>query len=152
MVAAFNLRATVRAVHGFQCCHVLQGRGGPLPLCPASARTLATSRACRFFVGWRACWQGVHSALAPRLSLLHAFQLEGACVLKRLFERQQLVVFRSNRTSAQPVRVPLPPLVLVGSVRGRGYVDRACTALAPRLPVFLALQLEGTYLQHRHLE
>ena len=162
--------------------------------------------------------------MAGRAPLLHhclplflAFQLEGACVQQRLLERQELLVFVSNVAGAQPVPVPLPPVVLVGLsglegmlagrapllrhastlsafqlegacvqqrllerqellvfvqptcqcpasartlatrracrlVWGGGHVGRPCTALAPRLPLFLAFQLEGACVQQRLLE
>ena len=102
-------------------------------------------------------WAGGHvgqstSALAPRLPLFKAFQLEGACVQQRLLEREELVVFDTNITVTQPVPVPLPPLVLVGCVGGGGDISRPCAALAPRLPPFQVLQLEKTRVQQRLLE
>ena len=90
------------------------------------------------------------SCTTPPLFLL--FQLEGACVQQRLLERQELLVFCTNIASAQPVPVPLPPVVLVGLVWAGGNVGRPCTALAPRLPLFLAFQLEGACVQQRLLE
>ena len=50
------------------------------------------------------------AAPAPRLPLFYAFQLEGACVLQRLLERQELLVLFSNCAGAQPVPIPLPLL------------------------------------------
>ena len=48
--------------------------------------------------------------------------------------------------------MPVPPLVPVGCERVGGHVGRPCTALAPRLPLFLALRLEGACVQQRLLE
>ena len=55
--------------------------------CPASARTLATLRACVFFLGWRR--ERWLAACAPRLPLFHVFQLEGACVRCQTIRQQQ---------------------------------------------------------------
>ena len=48
--------------------------------------------------------------------------------------------------------VPLPPVVLVGSVRGGGHVGRPFTVLAPCPPPSHAFQLEGACVQQRLLE
>ena len=53
---------------------------------------------------------------------------------QRLLERQELLVFGSNCAGAQPVPLPLPPVVLVGLFWGGGNVGRPCTALAPLPP------------------
>ena len=82
------------------------------------------------------------TALAPRLPLSRALQLEGACVQQRLLERQELLVFGSNCSGAQPVPVPLPPLVLVDVVWAGRNVGRPFTALAQSLPLLYAFQIE----------
>ena len=71
---------------------------------------------------------------------------------QRLLERQGLVLLWYNCASAQLVPVPLPLVVLVGFVWVGGNIGRLRTALAPRLPLFLALQLEGACVQQRLLE
>ena len=59
------------------------------------------------------------------------------------------VTFASTTVlGAQPVRVPLPPLVLVGSVRVEGTLA-GCVSL---LPLFCAFQREGACVQQRLLE
>ena len=80
------------------------------------------------------------TTLAPLHPLFLTFQLEGPCVQQRLLERQELLLV-CQVASAQPVPIPLPPLVLVDLVWGRGNVGRPRTALAPRLPLFLAFSL-----------
>ena len=42
--------------------------------------------------------------------------------------------------------------MLVGSLRGRGHVGSPFAALAPRLPLFLAFQLEGASVKQRILK
>ena len=73
---------------------------------------------------------------------------------QRLLERQELLVFLATCriASAEPVPVSLPPVVFVDLGGVRGNVGIPCTALAPLLPLFLALQLEGAYVQQRFRE
>ena len=162
---------------------------------PASARTLATPRACRLGLGKKECWQAAQQSCSTHPRFL-AFQLEGACVQQRLLERQELLVVceccrcpASARTlatpracrlagvvgmlagrapllhhafhsfslsvegacvqqrllngsmllTAQPVPVPLPPLVLVGCVWVGGHGGLPYSALAPLPPSCLRL-------------
>ena len=108
-------------------------------MCPASARGLATRRACK-------------RGLAPRVPLSAAFQLEGACVQQRILERKKLEVFGSNVAGAQPVPAPLLPVVLVDLFWSRGNLSRPNIGLAPSLPLFCAFQVEGACIQQRLLE
>ena len=48
--------------------------------------------------------------------------------------------------------VPLPPGVLVGCVWTVGHIGRSVATLAPRLPVFYVIQLEGACVQQRLVE
>ena len=75
------------------------------------------------------------------LPLFFGYQIQGACVQQRLLEQQEQLVFGRNCAGANPVSVPLPPLVFVGSVWGGGYVGWSFAAVAPRLPLFNAFQL-----------
>ena len=92
-------------------------------------------------------------AVRAPLSLFLAFQLEGSCVQKRLLKRQDLLVFFDTSSArAQPVPVPLPAIVLVGSIWARGNVSRPSPTFAPLLLLFLAFQLEGVCVQQRFLK
>ena len=71
---------------------------------------------------------------------------------RRLLERQELLVFASNCAGANPVPIPLPTVVRVGSLWAGGDIGLPYSALAPRRPLWHGLQLEGSCVQQRFLE
>ena len=72
------------------------------------------------------------------------------CVQQRVFEREEL--FGGLVATVQPVPIPLPPVVLVDLGWGGRDIGRTRADLAPLLPLFLVVQLEGTCIQQRVLE
>ena len=82
-------------------------------------------------------------ALAPRMPRFLRFQFEGACVQQCFCEGQTLLLALLNVAGAEPVPVPLPPLVLVDPFWVGRYVAKPYSTLAPRLPVIFAFQLKG---------
>ena len=72
---------------------------------------------------------------------------------ERLLERQKLVVFfKTSIARAQPVPVPLPPIVFIDLFWGSRNVASAFTGIALRLPRNLAVQLWGARVHQRLLE
>ena len=92
------------------------------------------------------------SLLHPRTPLPAAFQLERACTLQRLLERQELLVFGGNVAGAKPVPMALPSVVFVRCVWSGGNVRLSASAFAPHYPLCFAFQLEGACTHQRLLE
>ena len=78
------------------------------------------------------------TSLAPLLPLWTACELEGAYILQRLVERQELFVFGGNVAGAQPVPIASPPVVLVGLIWVGGDAGRPGTSPGPVLSFCLA--------------